>query len=126
MIDFRRPPGAPRVSTFASKWEVGGEVFEKTPAVYPAPFAPELAQRIGDMALAAFEAVGCRDYARVDVRVDRLGDAYVLQVNPHPCLAPDLGLAPAAAISGIPYAALLRRFVQNAEGRWPPSALPRP
>jgi D-alanine-D-alanine ligase len=124
MIDFRLPAGVPRVSTFASKWEVGSEAFEKTPGVYPAPFAPDVARRIREVSLAAFEAVGCRDYARVDVRVDRSGGVHVLEVNPNPSLAPDVGLARAAAVGGRPYEDLVRLLVRNAEERGALSALP--
>ena len=124
MIDFRLPPGAPRVSTYASKWAVGTEEFEQTPGIYPAPFAPEVAERIRRAALDSFEATGCRDYARVDVRVDRDGFPHVLEVNPNPSLAPGVGMARAAALAGLSYDDLIQRLVRNAEERGALSPLP--
>jgi D-alanine-D-alanine ligase len=103
---------------------VDSEEFARTPGIYPAPFAPEVAERIRGVARAAFDAAGCRDYARVDVRVDRDGTPFVLEVNPNPSLHPAWGLARAAEIAGWTFEALVRRFVENAEERGPLSALP--
>jgi D-alanine-D-alanine ligase len=123
MIDFRMPPGVPRVSTFASKWAFGTDEFDRTPGVYPAPFAPEVAQRIRAVAAAAFEATSCRDYARVDVRVDWKGRPFVLEVNPNPSLSQGVGVARAAGLAGLAYAQLVQRFAKNAEERGAQSAL---
>ncbi len=124
-IDFQIAAGRPRVSTFASKWEVGTEYFEKTIGVYPAPFSPKLARRIAEVSVAAFEALGCRDYARVDVRIDWDENPYILEVNPNPCMTPGVGIARAAGLAGWTYEALVQRFVKNAEERGPLSPLPR-
>ena len=37
----------------------------------------------------AFKAFECRDVARVDIRVDKLGNAYFIEINPLPGLSPD-------------------------------------
>ncbi len=39
-----------------------------------------------DIAVAAYQSVGCRDYGRVDFRVDEKGNPYVLEINPLPSL----------------------------------------
>lgn len=123
-IGFQLPEGAPRISSFASKWEVESDVFRRTPGDYPGDFAPECADRIRRVAAAAFEATGCRDYARADVRVGFDGAVHVLEVNPNPCLIPELALARAAGLAGWPYAALVHLFIRNAEERGPLSSLP--
>jgi D-alanine-D-alanine ligase len=52
----------------------------------PAPIAPELTKKMQDIAVAAYQSVGCRDYGRVDFRVDEKGNPYVLEINPLPSL----------------------------------------
>jgi D-alanine-D-alanine ligase len=125
-IDFRLLAGAPRISSFASKWETDSAAYAETPAVYPADFPPQLAERIRRVAADAFAATGCRDYARVDVRVGRDGEVVVLEVNPNPSLSPDVGIARAAGLAGWSYDDLVRRLARNAEERGPLSALPPP
>lgn len=124
-IDFRLPPGVPRISSYASKWDVGSDVYERTLGMYPADFEPELAERIRRIAAAAFVATGCRDYARVDVRVARDGTPWVLEVNPNPSLIPEWALAHAAGLAGWSFAELVQLFVRNAEERGPLAPLPR-
>lgn len=55
----------------------------------PAPCSPELESDIEEIAMAAFKQLGCRDWARVDVRCDERGAPHVLEINPLPGVLPD-------------------------------------
>ena len=88
---------------FEAKWEETSREYQTINVLCPAPIEPELAQRIEEVVLAAYEVMDCRDYARVDLRVQN-GVPYVLEVNPNPCLATDGGFAHAARVAGYDYA----------------------
>jgi D-alanine-D-alanine ligase len=75
---------------------------------------PDLAQRISDVALRAFRAVGGRGYGRVDMRLDEANQPYVLEVNCNPCLDEGMGLARSAEKAGIAYPQLLQMIVRAA------------
>jgi D-alanine-D-alanine ligase-like ATP-grasp enzyme len=51
-------------------------------SICPAEISPELAGEIGQIAIKAFSAMECRDWCRVDFRMDRDGQIYVLELNP--------------------------------------------
>ena len=55
--------------------------------VCPAPIPEPLARRMQELALRTYQAVECRDFGRVDFRVDRHGTPYVLEINPLPSLS---------------------------------------
>jgi len=83
------PLGAPPLYGWEAKWvwdtpEAPLSIFQ-----CPAPVSPELEAEIVGAALGAFRALGCRDWARVDVRLDALGRANVLEVNALPGILPD-------------------------------------
>jgi D-alanine-D-alanine ligase len=80
----------------------------------PAEFDPETTQRIQRAALQAFRAVGGRDYARVDVMVDRNNNPFVLEVNTLPGMTETSLLPKAAAAAGFSYEALCQRMVDLA------------
>jgi D-alanine-D-alanine ligase len=83
----------------------------------PADFDAETTKKIQDAALAAFKAVGARDYSRVDVMVSAQGNPVVLEVNTLPGMT-ELSLLPeAAAAGGFNYAQLCQRMVELAMKR---------
>jgi D-alanine-D-alanine ligase len=83
----------------------------------PAPLPDHLARRMQDYALRFHDALGCRDYSRVDVLMSVTNSMYVLECNTLPGLTP-LSLFPeAAAAAGITYDALVDRLIQAARSR---------
>jgi len=54
----------------------------------PADVAAPLYREIEQTALDAYRAIGCRDWCRVDVRVDRFGVPNVIELNPLPVSSP--------------------------------------
>ncbi len=105
------------ILTYAAKWDVGSAEDLASPIACPAPIEPELAARLSELALAAFRATACRDYARVDFRLDALGEPMILEVNPNPDLAPEAGWSRAARIAGLSHAEAIAAITRQALGR---------
>jgi D-alanine-D-alanine ligase len=83
----------------------------------PAPFDAAETARIQNAALGAFNAVGGRDFARVDIMVRPNGDPIVLEVNTLPGMT-ELSILPeAAAAAGFSYAELCQRMLDLALNR---------
>jgi D-alanine-D-alanine ligase len=80
----------------------------------PAEFDSATTKRIQTAALGAFDAVGGRDYARVDVMVRASGEPMVLEVNTLPGMTETSLLPKAAAAAGLNYAQLCQRMVDLA------------
>lgn len=107
------------IISFDAKWRPGTKEFENTPAKNPADVDPELQARVADVVRRAFRATGCRDYARIDLRVDATGQPYILEVNPNPCIAPMGGLEAALVSAKIPYHEFSLGLVKEALRRGP-------
>jgi len=114
-IEFRGA-GTPgwQIVTYDAKWAEESDACRQTPAVCPARVTPEVLARVQAIALAAFRLVGCRDYARVDLRQDVEGRLFVLEVNSNPDLGPGAGFARSLRVAGIGYDALLDQMVREA------------
>ena len=80
----------------------------------PAPFEPAVAERVQAAGVAAFNAVGGRDYARVDVMVRENGEPVVLEVNTLPGMTETSLLPKAAAAVGLSYVELCLTMVRLA------------
>jgi D-alanine-D-alanine ligase len=80
----------------------------------PADFDEPTIRKIQAAALGAFNAIGGRDYSRVDVMVRPNGEPIVLEVNTLPGMTETSLLPKAAAAAGIDYAGLCQRMVDLA------------
>ena len=87
----------------------------------PADFDDATTKRIQDAAFGAFQAVGGRDYARVDVMVCADGRPMVLEVNTQPGMTETSLLPKAAAAAGLNYAQLCQRMIDLALEREQPA-----
>ncbi|BCX05574.1 MAG: hypothetical protein KatS3mg053_3512 [Candidatus Roseilinea sp.] len=110
-----------RLCTFDAKWTPDSEAYQRIPAICPAPVSPELKAKIEAVAIAAYQATGCRDYGRVDLRLQ--GDQpMALDVNANCDVSPDGGFANAARAAGLDYADMLERIIRLAMRRMPTRA----
>ena len=83
----------------------------------PVELTPELDARARLAAAAVFQALRCRDMARVDFRVDEEGRLYFLEINPLPSFDPSGSVGLLADYLGTTYAALIGRILQAAVDR---------
>ena len=118
-MDFRAFPDVhDRLCTFDSKFTPGSRPYEQIGLLLPAPLQEAELAALQTVALAAYQALGCRDYGRLDIRL-RGGVFYVLDINPNCDISPDASMALAAAVRGYSYGAMLSRIVNLAARRHP-------
>jgi D-alanine-D-alanine ligase len=95
---------------FESRYEIG-----RTDFVCPANLTPECTARAHELAVATYELLGCRGFARVDLMVeDGSGEPLVLEVNAIPGLTETSLLPMAAEASGISFDDLIGQIVDLA------------
>ena len=81
----------------------------------PTEIEPELYARIEKEVLDAFRVLGCRDYSRIDVRVDDEGVPYVIDVNTLPGMEPLYSDYPKACkVMGLEYHQLVDHLLKCA------------
>ncbi len=102
-----------RLCTYDSKWTPGSFDYETPIWGFAYQIDVSLRTRIHDVAIAAFRAIGLRDYGRVDLRVFD-GLPYVLDVNANPDITSTGGMYRAAAQLGMDYGAFLRHLLELA------------
>jgi len=115
-IDFSTmPQGYQHIVSYEAKWVPDSTEYKSTVPVCPAKISRRLEQKLQNTAIRAYQAIGCRDYARVDMRADKTGNVFVLEVNPNPDLSPSgSGFARSAGAFGWTYAQLINNIVQSA------------
>ncbi|AGA30300.1 D-alanine--D-alanine ligase family protein [Singulisphaera acidiphila] len=116
-VAYESVEGTWPILTYAAKWSVGSAEDRASPVSCPARIERELAESMAGLAVSAFKVTGCRDYARVDLRLDGRGEPIILEVNPNPDIGPTAGWARALRASGRDYAATLAALASQAVER---------
>jgi D-alanine-D-alanine ligase len=83
------PEGALPIMGYEAKWVWDTPEAELDLLECPAEVPDEVAAGVRDTAIAAYRALGCRDWSRVDLRLDAHGTPHVIEVNPLPGIIPD-------------------------------------
>lgn len=85
--------------------------------ICPARISEALAKQMQELALRTYHAVDCRDFGRVDFRVDRQGKPYVLEINPLPSLSVEDVFNFIAKTRGLTHHQIITRILDAAVAR---------
>lgn len=114
-IDFGgMPEHLYKIVSYQAKWDPLHEAYHKTIPSCPADLPKATTQRAQEIALRATQALGTRDYARVDMRLNKKGELYILEVNPNPNLSEGTGIARSAEAARLKFSQLLGTIVESA------------
>ncbi len=123
MLEFEfedNDDGGPQILSYEAKWDpMSPDFYALDVQVPPRRLPRRLGNRIEKIALAAYAITGCRDYARVDLRIDDDGNPFVLEVNPNPDLAHGTGFMLCAEKSGRTFQSTIVELVDMALSRGP-------
>ncbi|MCE5269140.1 MAG: hypothetical protein LLG00_14790 [Planctomycetaceae bacterium] len=114
-IDFLEfPSGKPRIVGYGAKWREDSFEFQHTTRRFEfGPSDASLLERLRTLALDCWRLFGLRGWARVDFRVDRNGQPWILEVNANPCLSPDAGFAAALKEASISFDDAIGRILED-------------
>ena len=107
--------GGPKIYTYEDKTRKSGR---EVGIVCPAPISPELTLKAQELAKRAFSVLGCFDCARVDMRLDKNDNLYILEINSLPSLGEHGSYTQAAQTAGLDFTALVNRLVEVASSRY--------
>ena len=123
------PDGAVPIYGYEAKWV--WDTPDRPLDIFSCPAAVTDAQRtaIEKVVLRAYRVLGCRDWARVDVRLDADGAPNIVEVNPLPGILPDPAdnscLPKAARAAGLGYHELIQACLLHAAERTQVAIVPR-
>jgi D-alanine-D-alanine ligase len=112
------PSEYPRIVSYRAKWVTDSPEYKKTVRKVPTELPSVAARYIRDTSLRIFKSLDCHDFVRVDFRLDRNGDPYVLEINPNPSISRESGFAASAIAAGMSYEDMIVALVENAAGRY--------
>jgi D-alanine-D-alanine ligase len=107
-------PEMVRIVDYRAKWEEDSHGYHHTPRTFDFGAGDaNLLERLQDTAKSCWREFGLSGYARVDFRVDQLGNPHILEINANPCLSPDAGFAAAVERAGLDFDRAVARIVAD-------------
>jgi D-alanine-D-alanine ligase len=118
-MDFSAiPQDCRRLCTYDSKFDPASPDYQMIQLRLPASLTAKEKHQLEAVAMAAYRATDCRDFARLDIR-QRDGQFYVLDINPNADLSPDTSLALSAGLAGYSFGQFGSLLVTLAARRHP-------
>lgn len=84
-LAFNNPSIWP-IYSYNAKWEENSVEYQSVPIVVPVAVEADWRERMEKLAKQAYRLLGCRDYARLDLRMTAAGEPFILEMNPNPFL----------------------------------------
>ena len=113
------PKGVPKIASLDVKFEKDTDAYKLTKSAIAEDLDEETTAKITETAIKAYRAVKLRDYGRIDMRLSKKGEVYVIEANPNPWLASGQEFAMAAKESGLSYTQMIGEIVDHAIARYP-------
>jgi D-alanine-D-alanine ligase len=112
------PKGTPKIAGKEVKWEKETEAYKVTKSAVAEDLEDSTIKRLSDTALSAYQALKLRDYGRIDMRLTKKGEVFVIEANPNPWLASTAEFAMASKKAGRNYTQLIAEIVDLARSRY--------
>ena len=110
-------PDRPKIMDYRSKWVEDTFEYENTRRKIPADLTRQQVRKVEQCVLGAWNATGCTDYARVDLRLDDRGWPVIIEVNPNPDISPEAGFMAGMEAKGLTRADFAQAMLDNATRR---------
>ena len=112
------PKGTPRIAGQDVKFDHETEAYKATKSAPAQDLDDEIRKKLEDTALAAYRALKLRDYGRIDMRLNKKGEVYVIEANPNPWLASAAEFTMAAKKAGYSYTDMIEKMIGLAQARF--------
>lgn len=113
----KMPKGYWHIYPFESKFG-DNPVYDKIELQRPAKIPEKLAKLITEIAVDTYNILDAHDYARVELRVDKDHNPYVIELNPNPSIGSDACTAKCAKLAGHDYGDFLELILNSAVKRY--------
>jgi D-alanine-D-alanine ligase len=111
------PRGTPRIACQEVKFDHETEAYKVTKSGPAEDLDEDTTKKLQDTGLAAWRALGLRDYGRIDMRLNKKGEVYVIEANPNPWLSSAAEFTMAAKKAGYSYTDVIDKLVSLARTR---------
>lgn len=115
-IKFKNfPEGKPKIMGYTAKWIEDTFEYENTERTFEFTVSDKsLREKISEITKKCWNAFDMRGYVRVDFRVDKNDNPFVLEINSNPCISPSSGFYVATSMAGMKFTDVVKLIIKDA------------
>lgn len=103
-----------KIVGYKAKWDENSEEYKHSNRAFcTLEDSQTLKEELIKICLKTWKDFNLRGYARVDLRVDKEGNIYILEINGNPCIAPDSGFVAANNCAGYTLEMMVDRILKD-------------
>lgn len=116
------PAGVEPLYSYEAKWILDTKESDFNVFDCPANLDTELEKKVTKICLDTYRVLKCRDWSRIDLRLDKYGEPSIIEINPLPGIMPDpsenSSFPKAARAAGINYNDMINTVLASAVKRY--------
>lgn len=104
----------PKIVGYKAKWDETSEEYKQTNRAFGTlDNHSVLKDKLTVICQKSWKAFNLKGYVRIDFRVDKNDNVYILEINGNPCIAPDSGFVAAIEYAGYNVETMVKRIVED-------------
>ena len=104
----------PKIVGYKAKWDETSEEYKQTNRAFGTLESHSgLKEKLTDICQKSWKAFNLKGYVRIDFRVDKNDNVYILEINGNPCIAPDSGFVAAIEYAGYNVETMVKRIIED-------------
>ncbi len=104
----------PKIVGYAAKWDENSEEYKQTNRFFGTlENNLDLKEKLISICKHTWKAFNLKGYARVDFRVDKNDNIFILEINGNPCISPDSGFVAALKNAGYNEEIMIKRIIED-------------
>lgn len=102
----------PHIVDYDCKWNEDSESYNNAFANMEFTAAEEpMLDKLANLSQQCWKYFGLKGYARIDFRIDKQGNPFILEINANPCLSDDAGFMRAVSYAGMKHSEAIERII---------------
>ncbi|MCF8298938.1 MAG: ATP-grasp domain-containing protein [Saprospiraceae bacterium] len=104
----------PKIVGYKAKWDESSEEYKQTNRSFGTLENNQtLKDKLTEICKKSWKVFNLRGYVRIDFRVDKNDNIYILEINGNPCIAPDSGFVAAIENAGYNVDVMIQRIIAD-------------
>lgn len=113
---YEYPEDKPFVLGYKAKWDEDSFEYQNTRRTFDFPETDKpLIEKVKQISLDCWKKFNLHGYVRVDIRVDKDNNPYVLEINANPCISPDAGFYVACNQGGVDFNEVISEIIYDGQ-----------